>query len=443
MGAKPRRLPEQHHKTQTSTVQPAVEAQRGRSESQPPRVAPGEDERIGAFRRAVLFGDAGAVRAALRGGLDPGTRGKDGHTLLCTAIMEGDESIAELVIDQAPSLEVRCSDESHHGAGSMPLCGAVFRGRVELVKRLLQRGARVDAKLHGGMEALHTAAFVGRNAAIPVLVRAGADVNARSDRGLTPLHYAAHRGSVASARALLSHGADVDAEIGRGTTALTLAMAAEQFDVARVLVRAGARADRIFSNAASAGLLHVIDLLVDADAAVLRQPDEMRAARENARSAGHPELAELLETIERFPVAGAAARRLEHRAYQQAVDAVSRRHARNPLLSWLSKAELDARVEELSERVGADVCAPEVERQRLELRRRAAIQFAAEASVDTARAVAEELAEMVAATKQGSPPKGIDLGILENAVEHLRVLDKLETPADGEQTPADGEASAD
>ena len=68
---------------------------------------------------------------------------------------------------------------------------------------------------------MHWAAKNGHEAlARLLLLEHKADVNARIGGGLTALHYAADRGHKAVVRLLLEHKADVDAKEGGGRTAL-------------------------------------------------------------------------------------------------------------------------------------------------------------------------------------------------------------------------------
>ena len=89
------------------------------------------------------------------------------------------------------------------------------------METLLARGADVTARSRNSTDnmPLH-AAIAGRRDAevIRRLVEAGADVNARAGGGWTPLHLAASRGDVALMDYLLAHGARAGAaaDDGRG-----------------------------------------------------------------------------------------------------------------------------------------------------------------------------------------------------------------------------------
>ena len=94
------------------------------------------------------------------------------------------------------------------------LAWAARSDRVDALRTLVERGARVDADVYRGT-ALAWAAATGRVAAIGALVALGADVDARGTFGgpshgeaITALHLAAQSGETEAVRALLAAGAD-------------------------------------------------------------------------------------------------------------------------------------------------------------------------------------------------------------------------------------------
>ena len=99
-----------------------------------------------------------------------------------------------------------------HGAGTgavgqgsclfAPLHEAARHGHAELVRLLLERGARVNARSGTGRTALHLAAEEGHADVVRVLVDSGADVSIRDGRGKTAADRARREGEGACAELL-------------------------------------------------------------------------------------------------------------------------------------------------------------------------------------------------------------------------------------------------
>jgi serine/threonine protein kinase len=96
-------------------------------------------------------------------------------------------------------------------------------GYTDIVRDLLQAGARLDAKDNDGDTALMYAAIDDRVDVVRALLMAGADANAQNNKGDTPLMAAALRDRTEVVKALLAGGADPNLRNQRGQTALSLA----------------------------------------------------------------------------------------------------------------------------------------------------------------------------------------------------------------------------
>lgn len=189
---------------------------------------------------AVKAGDADGLRGILAS--DPqaaGAREDGGDSPLMIALYHGRRDLAELILahgrqpdgveaaalgdadrlraalDAEPALITRFT---HDGWTLLHLAG--FFGHAEAVRLLLERGSDPNAlsinalrntPLHAGL-----AGPMGIEG-VRLLVEAGANVDARQHGGFTPLHSAANRGVIEIIDLLLDRGADpaAAAEDGR------------------------------------------------------------------------------------------------------------------------------------------------------------------------------------------------------------------------------------
>ncbi|KAJ3114038.1 hypothetical protein HDU96_002626 [Phlyctochytrium bullatum] len=124
-----------------------------------------------------------------------------------------------------------------------PLEAAVFHGRLEVSRLLLDSGAVPDGHRWSNMTTVHWAAFNGHTEIARLLLERGAVIAYRGDFGYSPLHVAADRGHADVADVLLDHGADMEVMDDRGRTPLHHAAFAGRLSLAQLLVRRGAIID--------------------------------------------------------------------------------------------------------------------------------------------------------------------------------------------------------
>ena len=125
--------------------------------------------------------------------------------------------------------------------GTTPLHWAAHNGDADLVKRLLEAGAKAAAVNDYGSTPLSEAAERADAAIIKLLLQAGANVESPNREGETALMTVARTNGIEAAKVLLSKGANVDArEQWRGQTALMWASAQSQPAMVRLLIKRGA-----------------------------------------------------------------------------------------------------------------------------------------------------------------------------------------------------------
>lgn len=157
--------------------------------------------------RAAMQRDTAAVRALLKSGGDVNAAQGDGMTALHWAAMQGDPTLAELLLH----------------------AGANLRAATRL----------------GAYTPLHLASQAGSAPVVQMLLGARADVAARTSTGATALMLAARAGEVDVVRQLLDRGADPNAvESAKQQTALMIAAAFDRAPVVQALLAHGADAAR-------------------------------------------------------------------------------------------------------------------------------------------------------------------------------------------------------
>jgi ankyrin repeat protein len=90
---------------------------------------------------------------------------------------------------------------------NMPIhaASAAAAGHIEACRILLEHGASVNARQHGGNTALHSAGFRGDRELAELLLAHGADASAKNDEGQTAADMARSRGSSQVSALLRAH----------------------------------------------------------------------------------------------------------------------------------------------------------------------------------------------------------------------------------------------
>jgi ankyrin repeat protein len=193
------------------------------------------DTRLG---EAVGSNDLAALRLLLKKGANPNWNFRSASMevpVLLLAIMDGSDEIVIALLDAGanPNGFVDLGDKETMSA----LVIAISRGRPQIVKELLKRGAVVDSKDKDGRTPLMAATLHGSIESVRVLIASRANVNHESEQGLTVLMVCS---DPTVGDALIKHGAQVNRESKDGNTALLIAASNGHLEMVRLFLAAKA-----------------------------------------------------------------------------------------------------------------------------------------------------------------------------------------------------------
>ena len=215
------------------------------------------------FVRAAAEGDQKALGLFLAAGFDINSPNTAGYTGLMVAAERGRVDIIKLLLDHKADPNVAGRD------GITALMLAAENNKPEILKLLISRGADPNRQDNNGWTAVLKAAYQGnaacieilathskleldrallvatlmeRKDAVKVLLDNGAEIDFRASDGRTPLILAASKGNKELVQMLLRAGADVSLTDNAGQTAQTVAAAKGFNDVVELLRHAPAPA---------------------------------------------------------------------------------------------------------------------------------------------------------------------------------------------------------
>jgi ankyrin repeat protein len=115
---------------------------------------------------------------------------------------------------------------------------AAVEGHVEVVRRLIDAGSDINGE---EWTALHYAAWKGRLEVCKLLMSKGADIDARGPNGITPVMMAVRGGDLETVKWLVWEVADLEVQTIDGATALSWAEKFDLKEIAAHLRQAGAK----------------------------------------------------------------------------------------------------------------------------------------------------------------------------------------------------------
>jgi ankyrin repeat protein len=171
---------------------------------------------------------------------------------LLRAVWDGDAAEVSALLAQGASASATATGWSD--VGHTALMAASKKGHLEIVKLLIAKGARVNAREKDtdrscGTTALMYASYECHPSVVEVLIAAGANVNARMTGGSTALMEVCRAGGGFAAKReiveqLLASGADVNLKTESGWTAWSVAARDGHVSLANRLREAGAKESR-------------------------------------------------------------------------------------------------------------------------------------------------------------------------------------------------------
>jgi ankyrin repeat protein len=213
-----------------------------------------------ALAAAARRGNAELVELFVRRGAPVDQPGSFGRPPIIAALRERHLAIVDLLLERGadPQTKNLLSEATRLGANDLvrrllavadvvdpeAFFEAARRGEVALVGELLDSGVDIEAESWGN-RALHKAAAKGRLEVVRLLLERGAELDARDSRGNTPMLHAAYNGQLEVVKLLVESGADVQAQNTLHWTGVMQAVVERKLPTVRYLVEQGTRLDPV------------------------------------------------------------------------------------------------------------------------------------------------------------------------------------------------------
>jgi len=155
-----------------------------------------------------------------------------GNTLLHWAAYRGNIELVSYLVNRGAAVSIPNTKESH-----TPLHWASLQGEIEICNTLIEQKAPINAVDANGHTPIFFAADNNRAVVVHMLIHCGADVRIADQKGRTPLHMAAAKGFASVVALLVAAGALIDAQDEEGKTPLYVAAKYDRTEVVEDLLR--------------------------------------------------------------------------------------------------------------------------------------------------------------------------------------------------------------
>lgn len=162
---------------------------------------------------------------------------------LCLAAVLDDIDLVKLLLEHGARADTGSDDESF-----FPLLDAAAVGSVPIVQLLLDHGADINVQGHEGNTALHMAIAEGRNEVAELLIAAEADITLVNEEGEQLLHSAVNWDRPEIVTMLLDKEADMKANYDGELQPIASAVSNNQFPIVKMLLEKGADVEDSSSN---------------------------------------------------------------------------------------------------------------------------------------------------------------------------------------------------
>ena len=150
------------------------------------------------------------------------------NTMLLYALKKGKKNLAKELIEKGANIH------SVNNYGMDALIASTIIGSLDLVSLLLEKGAKVNSQQYGGFSSLHIAAKGKLSLLEVLLAHPKIDINLQSDKGFSSLHIAAKGNFPNEFKLLLEKGASTKLKTIEGMTAFDYAKQEKHYQIIEI-----------------------------------------------------------------------------------------------------------------------------------------------------------------------------------------------------------------